>query len=81
MSSAAATLSRPPARSTCRFCCSKADATTRSPRTTTFLTAVEVYQARDHDQRRLLNHALFRRLCIADSRITDHEPLASNTLT
>lgn len=38
------------------------------------LAPVQVYCARDGDQRRQLNHALFRRLYLADGRITNHEP-------
>ncbi|UQS22880.1 hypothetical protein L1857_08640 [Amycolatopsis thermalba] len=34
---------------------------------------VQIYQSCTDDQRRLLNHALFRRLYLADDRITNHE--------
>ncbi|MDI5979264.1 hypothetical protein [Amycolatopsis magusensis] len=35
----------------------------------------QIYQVCDDDQRRQLNHVLFRRLYLAEGRITDHEPL------
>jgi hypothetical protein len=38
------------------------------------LDTVQVYRSCTNDQRRLLNHALFRRLYLADDRIADHEP-------
>jgi hypothetical protein len=38
------------------------------------LTPVQIYRTRDDDQRRQLNGALFRRLYLADGRITNHEP-------
>jgi site-specific DNA recombinase len=35
---------------------------------------VQVYRSCTDNQRRLLNHALFRQLYLADDRITNHEP-------
>ncbi|MCG3757109.1 recombinase family protein [Amycolatopsis sp. Poz14] len=38
------------------------------------LAPVQIYRICDDDQRRQLNHAIFHRLYLADSRITNHEP-------
>lgn len=38
------------------------------------LAPVQIYRVSEDDQRRQLNHVLFRRLYLADGRITDHEP-------
>ncbi|MGP4019140.1 hypothetical protein [Saccharopolyspora sp. 5N708] len=40
----------------------------------TALTPVQIYESCTNDERRFLNHVLFRRLYLADNRITDHEP-------
>jgi hypothetical protein len=45
------------------------------------LDPVQVYQGGTDELRRLLNHALFRRLYLADSRITNHEPWPTTPLT
>jgi hypothetical protein len=43
--------------------------------------AIQVYRDCTDDQRRLRNHALFRRLYLAENRITSHEPWPATPLT
>jgi len=44
------------------------------------LDPAQFYERCTDDQRRLLNHALFRRLYLADGRITNHEPRPATPL-
>lgn len=45
------------------------------------LDPVQLYRTYTEDQRQLLNQALFRRLYLAEDRITDHEPWPATPLT
>lgn len=57
-----------------RTCASSAPGRVDATDIDTALASVQICGSCADNERRLINHALFRRLYLADNRITDHEP-------